>query len=126
MTRIFFIAFTACAAFSFLAPRVLCASESPSVQWLMEDVLKEENIPLLQTNVITPGELSRAMEYYKAGNFRFASQVLEKLRDLNLPDGRLDFIYFALAECYRQLNLKSLALDAYQTVVRNFPDGPQT
>ena len=100
------------------------SAESAPVRWLMEDALKEENVPLLQTNIITPGKLSQAMDYYKGGNYRFASQVLEKLRDLNLPDGRLDFIYFALAECYRQLNLTALSVEAYQTVTKHFPNGP--
>ena len=92
-----------------------------TVDWLLEDALKEESVPLPQTDIITPSDLGRAMDFYKAGNYRFASQVLEKLREMNLPDGRLDFICLALAECYRQLNLKALAVDAYREVIGNFP-----
>jgi tetratricopeptide (TPR) repeat protein len=111
-----------CIALPYAAPRALPVdSGGAAVDWILEDALKEENVPLLQTNIVTPAGLSQAMAYYKSGNYRFASHVLEKLRDLNLPDGRLDFIYFALAECYGQLNLKSLAIESYRTVTSSFP-----
>ena len=96
------------------------AGADAPVDWLFEDALKEENAPLIETDVIAPKDVVRALDYYKAGNYRFALHVLEKIRDLNLPDGRLDFNYFASAECYRQLNLTDLAAENYRCVINRF------
>ena len=90
------------------------------VDWLMEDALKEDNIPLVQTDVVSPKEFAKAMDFYKAGDFRFSAHILEKIKDLNLPDGRLDFVYFAAAECYRGLGLADLAVKNYSFVIQRF------
>ena len=96
------------------------AGADAPVDWLFEDALKEENAPLIETDIVAPKDVVRALDYYKAGNYRFALHVLEKIRDLNLPDGRLDFNYFASAECYRQLNLTDLAVENYRCVINRF------
>jgi TolA-binding protein len=104
---------------------IVCAGHSAAtgatVNWLLEDALKEENVPLIETDIISPKEVVRALDYYKAGNYRFAVHILEKIRDLNLPDGKLDFNYFASAECYRQLNLGDCAIENYRFIINRCP-----
>lgn len=81
------------------------------VDWLFDNGLGEDYITVRQTSVVLPRDYAQAMELYKTGNYQIAVRVLENLRDLNLPDGRLDFVYFALGECYRQLKLRDLAVE---------------
>ena len=103
---------------------LVCAGHSvcadAPVDWLLEDALKEEDVPLIETDVISPKEVVRALDYYKTGNYRFAVHILEKIRDLNLPDGRLDFNYFISAECYRQLKLGDCAIENYRFIINRF------
>jgi TolA-binding protein len=96
------------------------------VDWLLEDALKEEFVPIIPTEVVTPGDVAEALGYYQAGNYRVAGRILEKLKAFNLPDGRLDFISFVLAECYRKLSLTSLAADNYRFIVSRFPSSINT
>jgi tetratricopeptide (TPR) repeat protein len=91
------------------------------VGWLFDDALKEDYIKLSQTSVVMPQDYRKAIDLYNQGNYQIAIRVLENLRDLNLPDGRLDFIHFALGECYRQCKLRDLAVESYRNVVRRFP-----
>ncbi len=96
-----------------------CSAEQ-QVDWLLEDALKEEYTPLLQTDVVSPADVSRALRYYENGNYRYSARILERMRDLYLPDGRLDFICFALAECYRQLSLVRSAVENYRSIAALF------
>jgi cellulose synthase operon protein C len=105
----------------------LCAAASPAeVEWILDDALKEEYVSVNQTSVVMPEDFTRAMEFYAAGNYQVAVRVLENERNLNLPDNRLDFVYFALGECYRQLKLKDLAQESYRYVTVNFPQSDKT
>ena len=79
---------------------------APKVDWLLDDALKEEYVPLAQTAVILPPDYQKAIDIYKTGNYQAAVRVLEGLRDMHLPDGRVDFICFALGESYRMLHLR--------------------
>jgi TolA-binding protein len=90
------------------------------VDWLLDDALKEEYVPLVQTAVVLPPDYQKAIDYYKTGDYQIAVRVLENLRDLHLPDGRLDFICFALGECYRMLRLENMATESYRFIVNNF------
>ncbi len=91
------------------------------VEWLFDNELDKDYVLLRQTSVVLPQDYKKAFDYYKVGNYQLAVRVLENLRDLNLPDGRLDFIYFALGECYRQLKLRDLAVESYRHITRKFP-----
>ena len=99
--------------------RILCAvcimagfAQAADVGWLFDDALKEDYIKLSQTSVVMPQDYRKAIDLYNQGNYQIAIRVLENLRDLNLPDGRLDFIHFALGECYRQCKLRDLAVES--------------
>ena len=96
-------------------------NRAQNVDWLLDDALKEEYVPLAQTAVVLPQDYQKAVDYYKKGNYQIAIRALENLMDLHLPDGRLDFIYFALGECYRMLHLRNMASESYRAVVTNFP-----
>ncbi|HUI92680.1 MAG TPA: tetratricopeptide repeat protein [Chitinivibrionales bacterium] len=94
---------------------------APDVGWLFDDALREDQIKLNPNSVVMPQDYRRAIDLYNKGSYQLALHVLENLRDLNLPDGRLDFIHFALGECYRQCRLRDFAVESYRTVVRRFP-----
>ena len=98
-----------------------CFLQAQNVDWLLDDALKEEYQPLLQTSVVLPADYQNALTAYKAGNYQIAIRTLENLRDLHLPDGRLDFVYFMLGESYRMLRLKDLALTSYNSIIKHFP-----
>jgi tetratricopeptide (TPR) repeat protein len=100
-----------------------CAASAPppEVKWLLDDAMKEEYVPLVQTSVILPQDYQKAIDNYKTGNYQAAVRVLEDLRAMNLPDGRHDFICFALGESYRMLRLKDFAAESYRQVVTHFP-----
>jgi tetratricopeptide (TPR) repeat protein len=108
--------------------RILCAvcalaglAQAADVDWMFDDALKEDYIKLSQTSVVMPQDYRKAIDLYNQGNYQIAIRVLENLRDLSLPDGRLDFIHFALGECYRQCKLRDLAVESYRYVVRRCP-----
>ena len=94
---------------------------APSVDWILDDALKDDYVPLSQTSIVLPKDYQKALEYYKHGNYQAALRVFETLRDLHLPDGRLDFVYFALGECYRMLHLEGMASESYLYVTEKFP-----
>jgi TolA-binding protein len=105
------------------------AATQPSgheVEWLLKDAFEEEYIPLSEVEITSPAEVQAALECYDKDDYRKAVEILEKLRALRLPDGRLDFITFALAECYRKLGCFSLAQRDYMYVIRNFPLSDKT
>jgi len=97
------------------------AQQQRDVDWLYSDALAEDISPLLQTSVVLPKDYQAAMEFYKNGNYQIAIRTLENLRDLHLPDGRQDFVCFALGECYRMLAIKDLAVDQYNYIIKHFP-----
>jgi len=96
------------------------ASSDRKVDWLLDDALKDDYVPLSQTAVVLPKDYQKAIEYYKQGNYQIALRVFENLRDLHLPDGRLDFVCFSLGECYRMLRLKDMASQSYRFVATKF------
>ncbi len=101
---------------------IFCTIRAQNVDWLLDDALKEDYQPLLKTAVILPSDFQIALNAYKAGNYQIAIRTLENLRDLHLPDGRQDFVCFALGESYRMLKLKDLALASYKSIVKFFPE----
>lgn len=112
----------ACAvAFAIAAAAPGVFAGAPKVDWLLDDALKEDYVPLAQTAVVLPADYQKAIDSYKIGNYQAAVRVLEDLRDMHLPDGRQDFICFALGESYRMLRLKDLAAESFRQVVEHFP-----
>lgn len=105
---------------------IICLAQTFTPQWVIEDAFKKELLKFNDINSITPDELKNAMEKYHQSKFRDAADVLEKLRTLNLPDNRLDFVAFALAECYRQMNVKTKAMEQYHYVLNNFQSSDKT
>ncbi|MBD3393675.1 MAG: tetratricopeptide repeat protein, partial [Chitinivibrionales bacterium] len=97
------------------------ARREQSVEWLLEDALEAERIRLELPEVSTPAEVAQALAEYRRGEYRNAVIKLEKLRGLALPDGRSDFVYFILGECYRALGLSGLARARYSHVLSRFP-----
>jgi tetratricopeptide (TPR) repeat protein len=92
-----------------------------SSEWLLEDAFEDEHISLSEANYVLPSEVDEALTLYKNGFYRRAIEILEKERKLQLPDNRLDFIVFLLAEAYRQLKLKENARQEYEFITGNFP-----
>jgi len=105
---------------SMLVHGTTSVKDSLSIEWLMEDAFKEKMLPLHEPNITRPEEVNKALEYYHAGEFRRAAFIFQKLRMLMLPDERQDFITFALAESYREMDIKKIAMDDYQYIIDNF------
>jgi tetratricopeptide (TPR) repeat protein len=105
----------------FCALLAASVARAADVDWLFDNALGEDYVTVRQNSMVLPQDYKRAMDLYKVGNYQIAVRVLENLRDLNLPDGRLDFVYFALGECYRQLKLRDLAVESYRHVTGKFP-----
>jgi TolA-binding protein len=97
-----------------------------TVDWLLKDAFEEEYIPLREVEITTPPEVRIALGAYDIGDYRKAVEILEKVRELSLPDGRLDFVTFALAECYRRLGCIDLAKKDYSFIIRKFPLSDKT
>jgi TolA-binding protein len=94
--------------------------DSLPVEWLLQCGAEDELMQLSQTAVVLPADVLFAVNRYRDGEYRFAAEDLEKLRDLNLPDGRMDFILFALGESYRKLGCRGLAAEEYHVVIDNY------
>jgi tetratricopeptide (TPR) repeat protein len=90
--------------------------------WLMEDAFDDEYIQPFDIDVITPADVQTAYQLYKNGNYKEAMGFLKKIRNLNLPDGRLDFFIFTIAECNRMLKLKDIARQDYSYITTRFPE----
>jgi cellulose synthase operon protein C len=101
-------------------------SSAREVEWLLKDAFEEEYQPLREVEITTPREVVAALESYGKGDYRKTVATLEKLRQLKLPDGRLDFVNFALAECYRELGCADLAARDYSFVIKTFPWSDKT
>lgn len=97
------------------------AVHAGDVDWMFDNALGKDYVTVPQASVVLPQDYNKAMELYKIGKYQIAVRVLENLRDLSLPDGRIDFIYFALGESYRQLKLRDLAVESYRYITRKFP-----
>ena len=97
-------------------------NDSLKIEWLFENEFEKEYLSINEAVTVVPQELEEALELYRTGAFRRAADILYQVRRLNLPDGTLDFIAFALAECYRRLDLQSKAIDEYRFVASRFPD----
>ncbi|NLE00902.1 MAG: hypothetical protein GX640_13630, partial [Fibrobacter sp.] len=74
-------------------------------KWILEERFNQDFITLNDLDIITPEELKEALARYNKGEYKYAADLLQKLRKINLPDGQLDFIAFALGECYRKLGV---------------------
>ena len=96
-------------------------ADSGGPEWLLADIPEQEFLPLSQVAVTLPADVQSALDLYHRENFRKTVEILEKLHALKLPDGRLDFIVFVLAESYRKLGCTGLARDDYQYVLGVFP-----
>jgi tetratricopeptide (TPR) repeat protein len=90
-------------------------------EWVIEDAYEKELLLFNDIKAVTPEEMRIALDQYNKGRFKNAAEIFEKLRQLNLPDQRLDFIVFALGECYRGLGVHNKAQDQYRFMVKNFP-----
>jgi cellulose synthase operon protein C len=99
---------------------VVAGDDARGVDWLLKDAYEEEYVPLSQVAIALPQEVRAALDSYHSGDFRKTVEILERLRDLRLPDGRLDFVTFVLAEAYRQLGCEDLARRDYGYVIANF------
>jgi len=113
---------TAGVTFSGAAPQARSRDDSMRVEWLLQcGGNDDELIPLSQAAVILPADVLSALKCYRGGEFRRAAENLEKLRILNLPDGRMDFIVFALGESYRKLGCRGLAARDYRFIIDTYP-----
>lgn len=92
-----------------------------SVDWIIEDALEEEFIALERSEIITSSDFKDALKYYRERDYRQASAILNNVLNLNLPDGRADFVAFITAECFRKLAMKERALHAYNDIISRFP-----
>ncbi len=90
--------------------------------WVMEDAFDDEYIPPFDIDVVSPADVQTAYQLYKKGNYKEAMGFLKKIRNLNLPDGRLDFFIFIIAECNRMLKLKEIARQEYSHITTHFPE----
>lgn len=90
-------------------------------EWILENAFEKEILYLDPSEIVLPAEMQNALEKYNSGQFRYASELLEKIRNLNLPDGQLDLVSLALAECYRQLGMHKKAREQYRFVLQYFP-----
>lgn len=90
-------------------------------EWILENAFEKEILYLDPSETVLPAEMQNALEKYNSGQFRYASELLEKIRNLNLPDGQLDLVSLALAECYRQLGMHKKAREQYRFVLQYFP-----
>jgi tetratricopeptide (TPR) repeat protein len=90
--------------------------------WLMEDAFDDEYILPFDIDVVSPADVQTAYQLYKNGNYKEAMGFLKKIRNLNLPDGRLDFFIFIIAECNRMLKLKETARQEYIHITTRFPE----
>jgi TolA-binding protein len=100
--------------------------DSLSVKWLLEDAFENDYIQLSEATYVLPEEVNQALELYKIGEYRRTIEILEKIRQLELPDNRLDFVAFLLAEAYRQLKLRENARLEYEFVASHFPGSDKT
>jgi tetratricopeptide (TPR) repeat protein len=104
------------------ATQTRSGNDSMRVEWLLRCGDNDnELIQLSQVAVILPVDVLSALKQYRIGEFRRAAENLEKLRILNLPDGRMDFIVFALGESYRKLGCRRLAARDYRFVIDTYP-----
>jgi tetratricopeptide (TPR) repeat protein len=110
--------------FAGLSLSALGADSLPTVNpdWLLDESLDEGVMPIEIPHVTTPADFKRAQDHYRAGNYRLAVVEIEKERELNLPDGRMDFLLFALGECYRALGIRDAAFTNYQSLLEKFPE----
>lgn len=90
-------------------------------QWVLQDAFETENVFINEIDAITPEELDGALKLYHQSEYSAALEKLLKVRNLNLPDGRLDFISFVIGECYRQLSIEKKSVEQYNFVINNFP-----
>lgn len=99
------------------------AADRQEFRWLLEEPLQEEFLPLFEADIVGPDERTRALECYHKGDFRTASLILERIAELQLPDGDLGFVRFALAETYRMLGLEDKSIEQYHKVIEQDPRG---
>jgi tetratricopeptide (TPR) repeat protein len=101
---------------------ITAAGSSDSLpDWLLEDAYNDEYIQPFDIDVISPADVQTAYQLYKNGNFQEAMGFLKKIRNLDLPDGRLDFFIFIIAECNRMLKLNDIARQEYSYITTRFP-----
>ncbi|HEX2956780.1 MAG TPA: CDC27 family protein, partial [Chitinispirillaceae bacterium] len=107
---------------SFLCSVSWTEVSDPLPLWLMEDAFDDEYIPPFDIDVVSPADVQTAYQLYKNGNYKEAMGFLKKIRNLNLPDGRLDFFIFIIAECNRMLKLKETAKQEYAHITKRFAE----
>jgi len=89
-------------------------TRAQGADFLFSDAVNEIFDPGFETEFYGPEVNSDLMRNYQSGNYRSVVVELRRLLNLSLPDGRLDFYHFLLAECYLALNLPELALESYR------------
>jgi tetratricopeptide (TPR) repeat protein len=103
------------------AGTIRSGDDSLRVEWLLQCADSEEPVALSQVAVTLPADVRSALKHYADGEYRRAAENLEKLRSLSLPDGRMDFLVFALGESYRRLGCRGLAARDYRTIIDDYP-----
>ncbi len=78
--------------------------------------------PIIVSEILGPHIPENISKNYKADAYRNAVVDLRRLKELQLPDGRLDSYIFMLGECYRKLELPQLALEQYSELIDYFPN----
>jgi tetratricopeptide (TPR) repeat protein len=97
-------------------------SHSKNIEWYFDEEIKEEAIQIGLNKIVLPEDYKQAIIFYNNAEYRKCANILEKIINLNLPDSCNDFVFFVLAECYKQLGLKELAKSFYINIIKNFPN----
>ncbi|MBF0430666.1 MAG: hypothetical protein HQK83_05275 [Fibrobacteria bacterium] len=91
---------------------------------IFSDALESQISPMVISGMVTPEINKKIVNDYKTGKYRSAIVSLRRIISMNLPDGRMDYYLFVIAECYHQLELHRYALEYYNKLIEDFHDSP--
>src|SRR5690606_20711852 len=64
-------------------------------EWILENAFEKEILYLDPSGIVLPAEMQNALEKYNSGEYRYAAELLEQIRNLKLPDSQLDLVSLA-------------------------------
>jgi len=98
---------------------ILCcwARAALEPRWLFEPVELQQHIEIPRSEVVNPAILDEAVHNYQQKNYRVVIDQIQKLHDLELPDGNHPWLSFLLAECYRGVGIDGVARKNYQSII---------
>ncbi len=107
-------------SFFLLVPVSILQAQS-AADFIYHDAVNSYFDPVVESEILKLEALSGSVANYRAGNLRAVASDIERLKSLQLPDGRLDLYYFMLGECYRKLDL-NLADSNYAALLKYYPN----